>query len=328
MPIRQRDADQNIQTIKTLNDITAQTPLHVSIPGTLTSTDTVVQNRLGGTNSTPAASPTTDTGLSGVIRGLWKDLADRFLSLVGTAAEAPSATGSLMARLGAIASATPSSGGSGGTTNVAGVEARLGATDETPSPSDTASSGLNGILKRYLARFTTFLTVLGTTTDTASATGSLMARLGQIATNGTGGGSGTSAVYSSAVNIASVTVTTTVATIAEIVTADYDYLSLWIQNTGAVALNELKTEAGFSASLAFKYAFLAGAASSGSYSTGTGKQSGNSLIPIIFANNLPALAGGGDGFVEIDVRRYQRIRLQASVASGTTTVVINGMLMR
>lgn len=240
MPIRQFDADRNIQQIKTLDDVTVATPLPVSIPGTLTSTDTVVQGRLGGTNSTPAALPTADTSLNGVIKGFWLDVSTRFLSLFG---------------------------------------------------------GL---------------------TDAASSTGSLMARLRKIA----------EPVFSSPVDIASVSVTTTTSTIAEIVTADWDYLTLWIQNTGTVALNELKIEAGISATLLFKYAYLAGTASSTSYSTGTGRQSGNSLIPIIFANNLPAIAAGGDGFVEIDVRRYQRIRLQASVASGSTTVAINGTLFR
>lgn len=251
MPILQRDANGNTVSIKTLNDINAGEPLAVTITQTLNATDTILQTNVGGTSSTPATTPTGNTGLNGVIKGLWQDLANRFLSLVGTTTDAASSTGSLMARLRAIAE---SSGG--------------------------------------------------------------------------GGGGGAAATYSSAVDITAVTVTTTVTTVAEIVTADWAYLSLWIQNTGGVALNEFKTEAGLSASLEFKYAFLGGATSSGSYTTGTGKQSGNSLIPIIFANNLPTIAGGGEGFVEVDVRRYQRIRLQASVATGTTTIVINGILTR
>lgn len=38
-----------------------------------------------------------------------------------------------------------------------GVETRLGATTETAAASDTATSGLNGLLKRALARITTLL---------------------------------------------------------------------------------------------------------------------------------------------------------------------------
>ena len=168
-----------------------------------------------------------------------------------------------------------------------------------------------------------------TLTTTGTTSYSIIQLLKSILLNtGESSGGGSTAFYSTPVNVASVSVTTTVATVAEVITADWDYLTLWIQNTGSVALNEFKTEAGMSATLEFKYAFLAGAAAAGSYSTGTGKQSGNSLIPVITANNLPALAASGDAFIELDVRRYQRIRFQASVASGTTNLVLNGILTR
>lgn len=133
-----------------------------------------------------------------------------------SATDTAATDGSLMARLRYIAT-----NGTGGV--VSGVETRLGATSETATTTDT---------KRYLARFTAFLGILGTTSDTASA-------------SGTGGGTG---IRGSTVDIAAVAVTTTATIVAETVTADWSYLSLWILNTGAVALSELKTEAGLSAS--------------------------------------------------------------------------------
>lgn len=152
---------------------------------------------------------------------------------------------------------------------------------------------------------------------------------GILLNSGSTGGGSTSLVYSQAVDVTPVVITaTSPALVTEINTADWNYLSLWIQNTGTDALNELITEAGFSATLTSKYAYLAGAAATGSYGSGTGKQSNNTLIPIIFANNLPALASGADGFIELDVRRYERIRFRASVASGSATLAINGLLKR
>ena len=201
----------------------------------------------------------------------------------------------------------------------------VGARTDAVATTDTGTFGVIAGLKRLLSRFTSLYTDFGTQTDEADAAGTLMAKLTDIAVNIA---SIASPVRSSAVNVSAVTITTSATTVTEIVTADWDFLTVWIQNTGSVALNEFKTEAGVSASLAFKYSYLAGSASSTSYSTGTGKQSGNALIPVINANNLPALAASGDAFIELDVRRYQRIRFQASVASGTTTVVLNGILTR
>lgn len=210
MPILQRDANNNTQSIKTLNDINAGDPLPVQIAQTINATDTAVQTRLGSTNSIPAVEPTSDAGLNGVFKGYWQSFKS-FLTILGTLSDAAATDGSLMARLRYIA--TNGTGGSGGgSTDVSGVETRLGATsetaatadtatsglnglikrilsrlaiilpslgavDEVAATTDTASSGINGLLKRFLSRFTTYLGVIGTVADVADTTGTLMARI-------------------------------------------------------------------------------------------------------------------------------------------------------
>jgi hypothetical protein len=65
--------------------------------------------------------------------------------------------------------------------------------------------------------------------------------------------------------------------------------------------------------------------SAADWTTGTGKQSGNSRISIIEASgSLITLASNTTGWVEIDCSRYEAVRLQASVASGTSSVTTRG----
>lgn len=203
------------------------------------------------------------------------------------------------------------------TTNSTNIDIRLGPTTEAPAASDTAASGINGLIRRVLIRITEFFSILGAISDVANAEGSLMARLKAIAT---------SQSTTSKITITSASVTTSLETVLEVVTEQYRYLSLWIQNTGGQALNELKTEAGYSEDLLYKYSFLAGSADANSYGNNMGKRSGNSLVPVVDSNGLPAIASGSEGYLELDVRRFQRIRLQASVETGSTTLQINGIL--
>jgi hypothetical protein len=92
MPILQRDANNNTVSIKTLNDINPGDPLAVQIAQTLNATDSIVQTNIGGTNSAIAPAPTANTGLNGILKGLWQDAANRFLSLSSEQVKAPGST--------------------------------------------------------------------------------------------------------------------------------------------------------------------------------------------------------------------------------------------
>lgn len=87
------------------------------------------------------------------------------------------------------AQGNPSGGGGGGggdatAANQVTLNTSIGATNESAAGSDSATSGLNGLIKRLLARFTTFLGVVGTASDAAwtSGDGTEIALLKRIAT--------------------------------------------------------------------------------------------------------------------------------------------------
>lgn len=91
------------------------------------------------------------------------NLADRFTSATGAGTnldpfvpnmvEGNSAT--IATNTGTIATNTGTAA-----TNSGNTATRIGATDETSAASDTATSGLNGLIKRLLARMTTLFTIL------------------------------------------------------------------------------------------------------------------------------------------------------------------------
>lgn len=126
--------------------------------------------------------------------------------------------------------------------------------------------------------------------------------------------------------LATTAVETTLTTIANIICADYQAISLRLSNTGSVDLNGLEIQGFEAADFAFDYQLIA--SSSASYTTNSGKQSGNSLIPVVDSSGtLPALPASQKAGILINCKYFQRIRLQATVASGTTNIEIAGTLM-
>lgn len=164
----------------------------------------------------------------------------------------------------------------------------------------------------------------GVEADTPNKDGNLLETLHYIANN-----LGSSS-YSQNIALATVTaIGTTLKDVLDIVCADYRRLSLRVDNTGSVVLSDLQVQGFESSGFPYDYSLEAGADITGSYTTYSGKQSGNSLITVITSSGtLPALPASSKAGILLNVECYQRIRLQAKVATGTTTLQIAGTLMR
>jgi hypothetical protein len=123
------------------------------------------------------------------------------------------------------------------------------------------------------------------------------------------------------------TVSTTLTTIFDTVCANHNQLSLRLQNTGSVALNALQVH-GFE-SEDFPNDFQIIADTGASYTSQNGRQTNNNIIPVVDASGtFPGVPGNqGKAGILLNVRFYQRIRLQASVSAGTTTMSVGGTLM-
>ena len=115
-----------------------------------------------------------------------------------------------------------------------------------------------------------------------------------------------------------VTVGTSLTTVIDIDCRQYNSLSIEVSNSTGAALAQCQVQARYHSASGVWNPKTFGAAE---YTTGTGKQSGNSRISIIEASgDLNVLAINSSGWVEIDCSRYAGIRLQTRTASGTTSV--------
>lgn len=122
---------------------------------------------------------------------------------------------------------------------------------------------------------------------------------------------------------------TSLVTILDVTTADWKRLAIRIHNTGSQSLNDLQIQGFECAGFPYDYGLLAGVAIANSYGSGTAKQSGNPWIPIVDTSGiLPLLPSSQKAGIIINAENYQRIRLQASVASSTTAIDISATLMR
>lgn len=107
---------------------------------------------------------------------------------------------------------------------------------------------------------------------------------------------------------------------------DWRYLNLWIQNTGATAISAVKLEGALSTGLEFKYKYIA--ETSANYTTESGKNGNNQLIHVIESSGLPTIATSAEGWVQLWVATLDRVKVSCKTASGSTTVQINGKLLR
>ncbi|MDV3348100.1 hypothetical protein QGP82_05325 [Leptothoe sp. LEGE 181152] len=108
-------------------------------------------------------------------------------------------------------------------------------------------------------------------------------------------------------------------------------MGIQIENTGATALNTFVCSARYHSDLGgFFNPFAQSAAD---YDTNAGRQTGNTLNPVIASSAIgfPAgdprtLAGGASAWLELNVARYQSVRFAASTASGSTDVRLRGVV--
>lgn len=121
---------------------------------------------------------------------------------------------------------------------------------------------------------------------------------------------------------ASVSVGTSDTDLLEVDVRAYNYISFEVSN-GATALNKCQLQVKYHSSSTVWNPKTFGATE---YTTGSGKQSGNSLISIIEASgDLNTLGNGNSGWVEINCARYASIKLVATVASGTSLVTTRSL---
>lgn len=118
-------------------------------------------------------------------------------------------------------------------------------------------------------------------------------------------------------NPSAVTVGTSLTTVIEVDIRRFNHLSIEVNN-GATALVECQVQARYNSS---SFGWNPKTFGSAEYTTGSGKQSGNSRISIIEASgDLNTLSVSTSGWVEIDCSRYESVRLQARVSAGTSDV--------
>lgn len=120
-----------------------------------------------------------------------------------------------------------------------------------------------------------------------------------------------------------VTVGTSLTTVITIDVRSYRKLNLQIQNSGATALNAFSVQGRYNSSLS---TYNPRAASTADFTTGRALQTGNPTAFVYDASgDLTVLAGSTNGWVELNVERYESIQIQCRVASGSTTVRIDGI---
>lgn len=125
----------------------------------------------------------------------------------------------------------------------------------------------------------------------------------------------------------SVNTSSTLTLILEIICPPYQSLSLRIHNRGTGALTALEVR-GFE-SIDFPDDFAILASTTANYTTGNGKQSNNTLIPLVDSSGtLPAIPANGKAGILINIRYFHKIRILASVPTGATYPIdIAGSLM-
>lgn len=120
-----------------------------------------------------------------------------------------------------------------------------------------------------------------------------------------------------------VTVNTSLTTVITVDVRSYSSLNLQIQNTGATALNAFSVQGRYNSSLS---TYNPRAASTADFTTGRALQTGNPTAFVYDASaDLTTLAGSTNGWLELNVERYESIQIQCRVASGSTTVRIDGI---
>lgn len=249
--------------------------------------DPQTQANIGGVSDTAAANWSAASSLNGLLRLLG--------SIIGYASDAASSTGSLMSALrqfqfdGSGNLKTTGSGGSGGGTQYAD-----GASSATPTGTVALAKKSGG-------------TVAGLQLD---ANGYLQTSVSNF--------------YAECSSGSAIAVSTSSTAILTVDVRNFRRLNLQIQNTGATALSGFTVSGRYNSGLGGFY--NPRASSTADFTTSRALQTGNSTAFVYDASgDLTALGGGASGWVELNVERYESIKISAQVASGSSTVRVDGV---
>jgi hypothetical protein len=236
-----------------------------------------------------------------------------------------------------------------------GTYDRLGANNDSPISTPTATGSLGAIIRGLWqnmlgnaseassptgsihAKLRSLADVIGTISDAASSTGSLHAKLRSLGATGdaaTRSGSLMAMLrflaesnFVESQTATAVTVGTSLATVITFDCRGKSTLGVQLQNTGSTALSALQVQARFNSNLNIWNTI---ASTNADFTTSNGKQGNNASTEIInsgvSSGTIMTIPGGGDGWFRMRCDGMESVRIQAQVASGTTTMLSYGIV--
>jgi hypothetical protein len=271
-------------------------------PDVFSFADQGTYDRLGETTASPITTPIATGTLASVIRGLWQNM-------LGSASDSSSSTGSIHAKLRSLIADT------------------IGLTSDALSTTGS-----------LMARLRTLSEGLGTTSDTTSSTGSIHAKLRSLGASGdTAASSGSlmamlrflaESKFVESQTASAVTVGTSLTTVITFDCRGKKTLGMQLQNTGGVmALSALQVQTRFNSSLSIWNTI---ASTNADFTTSNGKTANNASAEIInsavSSGTIPTLSANGTAYFRMHCEGMESVRIQAQVASGTTTMLAHGIV--
>jgi hypothetical protein len=270
-------------------------------PDTFTISDQGTYDRLGEVSNSPISSPTASGTLASVIRGLWQNM-------LGTTSDASSPTGSIHAKLRSLIADTIGAT-SDALSTTGSLMARLRALAEGLGTTSDAASSMGSIHAK--------LRSLGVTGDAAASSGSLMAMVRSLA----------EANFTESQTASAVTITTSLTTLLTFDCRGKKALGVQLQNTGSTALSALQVQARFNSGLSIWNTI---ASIDADFTTGNGKQANNASTEVISSGvsggTIVTIPAGGTAWFRMHCEGMESVRIQAIVASGTTTMLAHGIV--
>ena len=191
-----------------------------------------------------------------------------------------------------------------------GTYDRLGEATASPITTPTDTGSLGSIIRGL------WQNMLGTASDASSRTGSIHAKLRALA----------EANFLESQTALPATVGTSLTTVITIDCRGKSTLGVQLQNTGAVALSGLQVQARFNSTLSIWNSI---ASTTADFTTGNGKTANNASAEIISSGvsggTIDTIPAGGSAWFRMRCNGMESVRIQAQVASGTTTVLAHGI---
>ncbi|OKH14860.1 hypothetical protein NIES592_08260 [Fischerella major NIES-592] len=215
-----------------------------------------------------------------------------------------------------------------------GTYDRLGTTSDSPISTPTANGTLSAVIRGLWqnllgtaseassptgsihAKLRSLADVIGAISDAAARSGSLMAMLRSLAESN----------FVESQTATNVTIGTSLTTVITFDCRGKSTLGVQLQNTGSEALSALQVQARFNSNLNIWNTI---ASTNADFTTSNGKQGNNASTEIInsgvSSGTMITIPGGGDGWFRMRCNGMESVRIQAQVASGTTTMLSHGI---